>query len=314
MDEQEKNLRSPQDEEFSLEDILKEFGTSAPAPAPEEPDVQIWDGKTPPAPRPASTLPSDTVRLDEVTKAVRQLTGEPEEPQSVPDATVRFDALGGDTPEEPPRIPVHEETVEPYSEQWEPEYEQPIGDYVPPEPIVFRPKSRLHELKRKLVEGPERRYYELAEQGLGKLQTAVFLNLLISLLAAGSTAMYALGMVQTGRLRLMVFVQFLALMLSALLGSYQLMEGFSDLIHRRFTLNTLLQLRRLLCRCHSLSGAGADSLLRRLQPEYDHVPVERLPEAPHRDGSDGHHAQGHPAGQSGWLPRLLRGPSRLPPE
>ena len=247
MDEQEKNLRSPQDEEFSLEDILKEFGTSAPAPAPEEPDVQIWDGKTPPAPRPASTLPSDTVRLDEVTKAVRQLTGEPEEPQSVPDATVRFDALGGDTPEEPPRIPVHEETVEPYSEQWEPEYEQPIGDYVPPEPIVFRPKSRLHELKRKLVEGPERRYYELAEQGLGKLQTAVFLNLLISLLAAGSTAMYALGMVQTGRLRLMVFVQFLALMLSALLGSYQLMEGFSDLIHRRFTLNTLLMFSFAAC-------------------------------------------------------------------
>ena len=138
-----------------------------------------------------------------------------------------------------PQLP--EETVEPFSNEWEPEYEQPIGEYIPLEPIPFRPRSRLHELKRKLVEGPERRYYELSELGLGKLQIAIFLNLLVAVLAAGSTVMYALDVVHEDRLRSLVFCQFLATLLSALLGSYQLMEGVGDLfLRRRFSLNTLL--------------------------------------------------------------------------
>ena len=74
------------------------------------------------------------------------------------------------------------EKAEPYSEGWEPEYEQPIGEYVPPQPIVFRPRSRLRELKRQLVAGPEKRYYELAEIGLGKLQVAIFLCFIVVLI------------------------------------------------------------------------------------------------------------------------------------
>ena len=232
MDEKEKEL-----EEFSLEDILKDFGDFVDKNACQEQveDVRVWDGTVPQEPQEQPPA-QDTVRLDDITRAVRQMEEE------ASDATVRFTPVGGGEPEEdaPVTIPVPEEKVEPFSEEWEPEYEQPIGEYIPPEPIVFRPKNRLRELKHKLVEGPERRYYELAEKGLGKLQMAIFLNLIVAVLAAGSTAMYALDMVGQDRLRLLVFGQFLFLMLSALLGSYQLIEGFSDLIHKRFSLNTLL--------------------------------------------------------------------------
>lgn len=234
MDDKEK------EQDFSLEDILKEFGHPD-APDGGEEDVRIWDGNVPEAPQSEGTVPEDTVRLDEITRAVKKL-------EMDPDATVRFTPVNAAQTEEPaPVFPAAEEKAEPFSDDWEPEYEQPIGDYVPPEPIVFRPKSRLRELKRKLVEGPERRYYELAEQGLGKLQAAIFLNLLVTVAAAGSTALYALGMVQQDRIRLLIFGQFLALLLSALLGSYQLMEGFGDLIRRRFSLNTLLLFSLIAC-------------------------------------------------------------------
>lgn len=229
MDEKEKKS------EFSLEDILKEFGlvTETTQHSQEEENVRIWDGN--PTPAEPSAVPQDTVRLDEITQAVKKMEAASEE-------TVHFTPVGqeGEPEEESPGIIQPEQKVEPYSENWEPEYELPMGEYVPPQPIVFRPKSRLRELKKKLVEGPERRYYQLSEQGFGKLQAAIFLSLLVTLLAVGSTVMYSLGLVRENRIRLMVFGQFLFLLLSALLGSYQLMEGFSDILHRRFSLNSLL--------------------------------------------------------------------------
>lgn len=227
MEEQERK-----NEDISLEDILKEFG--------EEPEQAE-------AVQPAEAVSEetadmgDTVRLDRVTQAVQhQEVTEDTVPFHI-EETLRFtlDSQDDEVYEEYRPLPP-QETVEPFSEEWEPEYEQPMGNYVPMEPIPFRPRSRLHELKRKLVEGPERRYYELSEQGVGKLQIAIFLNLIVAILAAGSTAMDAMGMVPQGRLRLLVFFQFLSLLLSALLGSYQLMAGFSDLLRRRFSLDTLL--------------------------------------------------------------------------
>ncbi len=261
MDEQEKNGNS-----FSLEDILREFGEALPEP---EEDVRIWNGEIPPQSiEPASGDFTDTVRLDDVARVLQAM----ESPAPDMDATVRFtlesveeaqpfasedleSTVRFDLPESQEEVlddelfipQVQAETVEPYSDQWEPEYEQPIGEYVPLEPIPFRPRSRFHELKRKLVEGPERRYYELSEQGLGKLQAAIFLNLLVTLLAVGSTAMHAMDMVGPDRLRLLVFFQFFAMLLSALLGSYQLIEGASDLLRRRFSLNTLLLFSFVAC-------------------------------------------------------------------
>lgn len=227
--------------DFDLEDILKEFG-NAPMAQHQEPEAV-------PAPDPEPVqqpqeepeqISQDTVRLDEITKAARQAT-------ALTDDTIAFTPVGQMDGEEPQIILPPEPETEPYSEEWEPEYEQPISDYVPLQPIVFRPRSRLQELKRKLIEGPEKRYYELVEQGLGKLQLAILANLLVALVSAGATAIYAMGNVPQERMRLMVFAQLLGLLLSAALGSYQLMEGMADLGKRRFTVNTLLMFSFIAC-------------------------------------------------------------------
>lgn len=226
-----KDVKLYQTGDFDLDDILKEFDAIARTAKSDE-DVRIWDGVA----SESSEVTGDTVPLEEINRAVQQLQEQP-----AAEDTIRFAPVGGETaPPPPPVQPVHVEKAEPYSENWEPEYEQPMGNYVPLEPIVLRPKNRLRELKKKLVEGPERRYYELEEQGTGKLQLAIFLNLLITGLAGAALVVHQLGWVGEDRMRLLIFSQALCMMLSALLGSYQLMEGFGHMIHLRFSLNSLL--------------------------------------------------------------------------
>ena len=180
-----------------------------------------------------SDVKSDTIRLDGLKKRLADRAEQQRAAQDTQQGILRTWS---------PQDTVH---TEPFSSQWEPEYEQPMGEYVPPEP--FKPRSRFQELKRKLIEGPEKRYYELTEQGGGKLQIALFFSLLVVLTCAASTVMYAMGMVQENRMRLMVFGQFLAMLVSALLGSFQLIEGVADLGKKRFTLNTLLAITFFVC-------------------------------------------------------------------
>ena len=244
MDEQElKN--QPVEEEFNLEDIIKEFSD---LPAQEEEELQ-------------PAVEEETVEEAPEEEAEPQPEETAEEETVTTEATIRFEAIPDfkgtvknaeqidDEEEEDvtPYIPEQPQGAEPYSEEWEPEYEQPIAEYVPPRPILFHPRSRLRELKRKLVNGPERLYYELSEKGLGKLQLAIFFNLLVVLLTAGATAMYTLGWVGENRLRFMIFGQFIAMLISALLGSFQLIEGGADLFKKRFSLNTLLLFSFVLC-------------------------------------------------------------------
>ncbi len=225
-------------QEFTLEDIMKEFGSSSDEPedgsaAAEAKDIPGADPQPEveaASPEQPATVTDDTVRLDAIPQGLKGTPHEVQETEAAPE-----------------EAPAQETTPEPFSQDWEPEYEQPMGDYVPPEPIIFRPKSRLRELKRALIAGPERRYYELSEQGVGKLQAAIFLNLLVVLVSAGSTAMYAFGMVQPARMKLLIFFQVFAMLLSALLGSYRLMEGAADLLRKRFTLNSLLFFTFLAC-------------------------------------------------------------------
>jgi len=238
MDEKEKKLN-----EFDLDDILKEFAGDTKDISEEVEDILIWDGILPSKTETTHTVISDTVRLDEISKAVKQ------QEEAVTDETVAFTPVGQEPEQEDiftPPVP-EQPKVEPYSEAWEPEYEQPIGEYIPPEPIIFRPKSRLQELKRKLVAGPEKRYYDLTELGLGKLQLAIFANLLVAAVSAASTAMYTLGMIPEERTKLVIFLQFLSLLLSAVFGSYQLMEGFTDIFKKRFSLNSLLIFSLIAC-------------------------------------------------------------------
>ncbi|MBQ9148020.1 MAG: hypothetical protein IJX69_00440 [Oscillospiraceae bacterium] len=213
--------------DVSLDDIVREFSDNTQV-IPDLKDAAPWD-------TPEGAVPEDTMAVP----TVEPPTGD----------TIRLDKIPHtDTPPAPPESPAPQETVEPFSENWEPEYEQPMGEYVPPQPIPFRPRSRLRELKTKLIAGPERRYYEISEIGVGKLQAAIFLSLLIILISAGAAALYAMGMVQPERMKLMIFGQILIMLLAALLGCYQMMEGVGDLFLRgRFTLNTLLVITFIAC-------------------------------------------------------------------
>ena len=243
-----------ENQEFDLDDIMKEFSDHP--QQPEEPEAELAEEisrtveEEPVVEKWEETVTGDTIRMD----AIRQVTEDTVRMDAVAHSKLPKGTFRGAAPldeEEDltePEMPAREQPQEEaFTESWEPEYEQPMGEYVPPQPIVFHPKSRLRELKRKLVAGPEKRYYELSEKGVGRLQAAIFLSLLVVLISAGSTAMYALGMVQLNRLRLMIFGQFFAMLLSALLGSFQLIEGIMDLFKKRFSLNSLLVFTFIVC-------------------------------------------------------------------
>lgn len=228
------------DEEFDLESIIQEFRDvpeDAAVPEPEEAAVDTEPDEEPieePVPEtPAVT--SDTIRLDSVKLTASAYSGA---------APVEEDEEETPVAQE---IPEAAQSTEPFSDQWEPEYEQPMGEYVPPQPIQFHPQSRLKELKKKLVSGPERIYYKLSELGTGKLQVALFISIIVTLLCVGSTVLYHFDMVQPDRLKLMIFGQLLSMFLCALLGCYQLIDGLGDLFRGRFSLNTLLIFSFLLC-------------------------------------------------------------------
>ena len=128
--------------------------------------------------------------------------------------------------------------------------ENPNGfdvDFIPPPPIPFAPRSGLRELKRQLVAGPEKRYYDLSEIGVGRLQIAIMLSFLITLGSAAVAVLFAMGMVPENRLRLVIFSQVLAMLMSALLGSHQMTDSFSDLSKGKFTIDAMTAITFLVC-------------------------------------------------------------------
>lgn len=260
--EEEEVLTGPvveSDEDFDLESILKEFGDISEEEEDAEPVLEDLTEETPEEEALAEDMPDideDAADIDEdIPAATEEVSGEKTaEAPPVTGDTIRLDMLPHhETAPQPEDTPVADSpqilppVAEPFSQEWEPEYAQPMGVYVPPEPIVFRPKSRIRELKRKLVAGPEKRYYELIEQGRGKLQVGMFLNFLVVLLAIGSTVLYGIDMVQDSRMKLMIFLQVLVMLLAGLLGSSQLVEGAADIPRRGFTLNTMVLVTFLAC-------------------------------------------------------------------
>ena len=214
------------DEEISEEEPAEEAAVAEELPNEEE--------------QPPVVVSSDTVRLDtaEVLKGIVRNAQPIEEEELVAEDTIRLDAE---------QIAAAAEETQAFTEAWEPEYEQPMGEYVPPQPIVFPSRADSREMKRKLVIGPEKKYYELTEKGLGGIQLSMLVMLLVVIGSAISTIAYAQGVVPESRLRLMIFGQCLAVLVSALLGSFQLIQGVADLFKGRFTLNTLLVVTFLAC-------------------------------------------------------------------
>ena len=183
-------------------------------------------------------------------------SSEEEEPEAEEETSEEGEAPTEEAPAEGEEAPAEEAPAEeeeaPAEEEASEEADTPAREEVftqeqipAPKAIPFR--SRLGELKRKLVAGPEQRYYDLSEIGVGRVQVAVFLNLLIVVLCTGGTALYAAGAIMENRLRLMIFSQILAMMVSALLGCYLLMDGIMDIFTGKFSLNSMLFLTLAAC-------------------------------------------------------------------
>ncbi len=208
--------------EPDLEDILREFGSqSEELPLPEELPEQEPTVEEEPARQPA---PQDTIRMEPA--------GPGEKKEPVSGQTVVF---------RPVTEPVSEPSApaEPFSEDWEPEYEEPMGDFPTPEPIRF-PENRLRTLRQKLVAGPERRYFALMELGLGKLKWGILLHILLLAISVALAVVYEMGMIPSQRLQPVIFGQLLLGMLAVLTGCYRLLEGIGALLKGRFTLELLL--------------------------------------------------------------------------
>ena len=273
---------------FSLEDIMREFGTVNPEPDQESgeetgmPELSLEDTQVipeitggeeqleaEPSLEQTRVLPELKLEEEPEPEETEPETAEAEETETVTDDTIRLDDLSeavararekaqqeknmaDENAAEEASQPAEEEPEE-TAEEPEAEAEGVSAESQPPkqDPIIFR--SRLRELKRKLVAGPEKRYYELSETGVGRVQAAILLSLLVVALCAGGTVMYAMGMVAQNRLKLMIFSQIFAMMVSALVGCYVLMDGIVDLFTGKFSLNTMLVL--------TLGACAADSLI-----------------------------------------------------
>ena len=147
---------------------------------------------------------------------------------------------------EAPPIPEPSSQPEEFLEPAQPEA-QAAQDKEPPKTIPLERSAKLRELKRKLVAGPEKRYYSLSEQGIGRLQISMILNFIILLLCGIAIVLYSRDMVPASRNKLMIFSQVLALMVSGLLGCGLMMDGIGDLFRLRYSLNTTLAITFLAC-------------------------------------------------------------------
>lgn len=159
------------------------------------------------------------------------------------DATIRLDTVSDDAT-------IRLDTVSDEATiRMEPLFSEDSGEAEeePAPNIIYNPRTRLRELKKKLVAGPEKRYYELSEIGVGRLQVSILLNLVIVVLCAVTTTMFSLNLIPENRLRFMIFSQILAMLLSAFLGCGQMLDGLGDLLKGRFSINTMLSLTFAAC-------------------------------------------------------------------
>ena len=233
------------EKEFELDDILKEFGGGTTEESEElisqETLAEVFAAE--PAKETASNteIPSDTIRLERIADARSKAPeAEPAEEEQTEAAAETEPGVKVDETKAIPVEEVQEEVAEPA-----PVEEKPLQEVKPP--IVYDPRARIRELKRKLVAGPEKRYYDLTEIGVGKLQLAILVNLLIVGLCIVATSMFVGGMIPENRMRLLIFSQVLAMGISALLASFNLIEGVADLFKLRFSLNTMMFFTFIAC-------------------------------------------------------------------
>ena len=228
-------------EEFDLDSILNEFHTE-PEDAPLSEDTSLpedaslaEDAPTPENPKNSddSAEAEDGDAFDQELSQLLQDFGETQEAEAPLSETKVF-SLPAEDGKKAHTEPNADKTIRMENLSEKKNQEAPAAQ----EPIPFR--SNLRELKRKLIAGPEKRYYELSDQGVFKLQIAIVLDLLIVAFCVGTATMFSMGMVPENRLRFVIFSQVLAMFLSALLGCHQILDGLGELFHGRFSINTML--------------------------------------------------------------------------
>ncbi len=216
-------MQQQDDLNLELEDIIREF-SDRPAenkPAPEK----EGDTKELPVKEVAAQLEGDTTVLP-----VEEVTAQLESTKVLPVQEVAAQ-LEGDTTVVP---------VEEIRASLEEKEQFPV-------PEVIRLRTPFQQMRRKIVEGPERQYYALREKGIGKLQLMLVLSLFVAAVSVILTALYAAGLIGENRLRLVIFSQVLLMLLSALMGAFQMIDGLLEIGHLRFTPNTLLCFTFIAC-------------------------------------------------------------------
>ena len=253
-------------QEFDLDEILNEFHDLTETDVPEvEPDKELEEllhlpeitvtpvvVKQPELPQEDAVSTDATIRVPspEETKAAAAMDGDTVAFSAITEEQIAAAAAAAKAAAEEPAVSTEATRVLPDTAPAEEKKPQPAFEVEPefiPSPIIFTPRSRLKELKKKLVAGPEKRYYELSEHGTGRLQIAILVSFIVVLACAGLTTTFTLGMVPANRLRFVIFSQVLAMLVSALLGSNLMIDSVADLLKGRFTVNTLIPLTFAAC-------------------------------------------------------------------
>ena len=232
--------------QLSSEDFSAEESVSDPEPAPDEK---------------AADTSMDTIRMNELISQIIEEAEEPSAPSK--DATIRMDAM-------PDKVPVDtadddmtirlDSVPEGETIRLDPVSDSPTirmeslsaetseaEEEAPESKIIYNPRTRLRELKKKLIAGPEKRYYELSELGIGKIQIALIANLAVCALCILTTALFSLDMMPDSRLRFVIFSQILAMLLSAFFGCSQMIDGIADIFKGRFGVNSMLLFTFISC-------------------------------------------------------------------
>ena len=123
---------------------------------------------------------------------------------------------------------------------------EPAAEPQPEAPAVPR-SVRIRELKKKIVAGPEKQYYQLNGMGIGRLQQGAILCFIILVLCIIVVTLFTLGKVPDSRMKLTVFSQVLAMLVAGLLGCYLMLDGIIDILRLRFSLNSTLFISFLAC-------------------------------------------------------------------
>ena len=237
------------DEDFDLEAILSEFHEDS----PEQKD----DSEKPEPAQEALTQPAEAQQAPAAEATpVNDAALEGNTVRFAPISEEQLHALAsagqGEKPEESP-AEQPAPAAEPADQEDGPKMKKVSGpafdveeEFIPA-PELFTPRPRLRELKKKLVSGPEMRYYALSEIGTGRLQLAILVSLVVAALRAVVTVRFSMGLTPDNRLKLVIFSQVLCLMLSGLMGIQLMMDSVAQLFKGRFTVNTLLTITFAVC-------------------------------------------------------------------